>query len=128
MGVKVFGTTYTKNQKVSGYIKEYRDSIKDTKHRQCVHFDTPIGWLNDPKGLIYFKGYYHLFYQFNPYAPKCGSMHWGHARSKDLIEWEHMDVALAPSEFYDDDNAEGSSPVHQSLKMICSMFFILEQF
>lgn len=95
-----------KIKNVNDYIKN-NNSITGTKHRQYVHFDAPMGWLNDPNGFIYYKGYYHLFYQFNPYAPEWGAMHWGHARSKNLVDWEHLEIALAPSEFYDNDSEGG---------------------
>lgn len=58
--------------------------------------------MNDPNGLIYYKGKYHLFYQFYPYGPYWSAMHWGHAISDDLLNWEYLPVALAPSEPYDD--------------------------
>lgn len=57
--------------------------------------------MNDPNGLIYFDNAFHLFYQHYPEAPEWGPMHWGHARSKDLIHWENAPVALIPSEEYD---------------------------
>jgi beta-fructofuranosidase len=52
--------------------------------------------MNDPNGLIQWKGTYHLFYQHNPSAPDWGDMHWGHATSPDLVIWAHQPIALAP--------------------------------
>ena len=70
--------------------------------RQHYHLMPQCGWMNDPNGLIYFKGQYHVFYQTNPYSGFWDSMHWGHAVSKDLLHWEYLPLALAPSEVYDD--------------------------
>lgn len=65
--------------------------------RPRYHFGPPAQWMNDPNGTIYANGYYHLFYQHNPYGDVWGHMHWGHARSRDLVNWEHMPIALWPS-------------------------------
>ena len=58
------------------------------------HFAPPRYWMNDPNGLIYHKGLYHLYYQHNPVANEFGNISWGHATSKDLISWQHHKVAL----------------------------------
>ncbi|WP_440894687.1 glycoside hydrolase family 32 protein [Amphibacillus sp. Q70] len=66
------------------------------KHRPRVHFSPKANWINDPNGMAYFEGEYHLFFQYNPKDTVWGPMHWGHAVSKDMIEWEELDIALFP--------------------------------
>ncbi len=65
--------------------------------RPVTHFHPPAQWMNDLNGPIWYKGYYHIFYQHNPYGDEWGNMHWGHARSRDLVQWEHLPIALWPS-------------------------------
>lgn len=65
--------------------------------RPVYHFHPPAQWMNDPNGPIYHDGYYHMFYQHNPYGDRWNHMHWGHARSKDLVTWETLPIALWPS-------------------------------
>lgn len=67
--------------------------------RPQIHFAPEIGWHNDPNGLVYADGVYHLYYQWNPYGVIWGNMHWGHAVSKDLIQWEHRPMVMDPDQY-----------------------------
>jgi fructan beta-fructosidase len=64
--------------------------------RPQIHFSPKAHWINDPNGMVYYKGTYHLFYQYYPGGTTWGPMHWGHAQSKDLFHWKEMPIALYP--------------------------------
>lgn len=89
-------------EKAQCAIDKNKEAVKNGKMRQRYHFMGETGWINDPNGLIYYKGKYHFFFQFNPYYGHWDYMHWGHAVSEDMLHWEYLPVALAPSESYDD--------------------------
>ncbi len=80
------------SQNMKKLLQHYRE------YRPYWHFTSPSGWINDPNGLIFADGYYHLYYQYYPGGVTHGPMHWGHARSADLLEWEVLPVALYPDE------------------------------
>ena len=74
-----------------------RRQFAHDSHRPVYHFLPPSNWMNDPNGVIQWQGKYHLFYQYNPNGPLWGDIHWGHAISPDLVHWEDLPLALAPT-------------------------------
>ena len=78
-------------------FQEQRQALAHDPHRPQYHFLPPANWMNDPNGLLYWQGQYHLFYQYNPHAPYHQHIHWGHAVSDDLVHWQDWPIALAPT-------------------------------
>ncbi|MCW3788289.1 glycoside hydrolase family 32 protein [Plebeiibacterium sediminum] len=73
-----------------------KEVIETEKFRPQFHFTPEANWMNDPNGMVYYDGEYHLFYQYYPDSTVWGPMHWGHAVSNDLVHWDHLPIALYP--------------------------------
>jgi fructan beta-fructosidase len=72
------------------------EAAYEDRHRPVFHFTPQKNWMNDPNGLVYYGGSFHLFYQYNPFGTRWGHMHWGHAESADLLHWRSLPIALSP--------------------------------
>lgn len=103
-------------EKVNQYIAENQKNV-DSKYRHHYHVMAPIGWINDPNGFVFYQGEYHLFYQYHPYSSDWGPMHWGHSKSKDLVHWEDLPVALMPDQAYDKDGCFSGSAIEKDGKL-----------
>jgi len=87
-----------RNEQSNKVENETVDANSKEALRPQYHFTPNSGWMNDPNGLVYNDGVYHLFYQYYPHATVWGPMHWGHATSIDMAHWEHQPIALFPDE------------------------------
>lgn len=102
--------TKKKLQQAQEAIQNAKQKL-NARYRLGYHIMAPANWINDPNGLVQYKGEYHVFYQHHPYDENWGPMHWGHVKSKDLVHWEHLPIALAPSEVYEKDGCFSGSAV-----------------
>ncbi|MGG5254668.1 glycoside hydrolase family 32 protein [Neobacillus sp. SM06] len=101
-------------QRANEYIKQNKDKVTS---RPYYHFTPEIGWMNDPNGFVFYKGEYHLFYQHNPYDVVWNKIHWGHAKTKDFVKWEHLPVALANDQSYDTHGCFSGSAIEKDGKL-----------
>lgn len=96
----VYPKTFKDNSAPEG-IEEYianKQSEINPRYRLHYHVVPPVGWMNDPNGFSYYKGEYHIFYQYYPYDSVWGPMHWGHSSSPNLVDWKTLPTALVPEE------------------------------
>lgn len=91
--------------------EEVAEQYIQKSDKPAFHLAARVGWMNDPNGFSYYKGQYHLFYQYYPYKAKWGPMHWAHAVSDDLLHWYHLPCALAPDSLADHDGCFSGSAV-----------------
>jgi len=100
--ISVFGlltlVSCKNNNQKSEETAQIKTDYYTEPYRSQYHFSPAEKWMNDPNGMVYHKGIYHLFYQYYPEDIVWGPMHWGHATSKDLVHWEHKPIALYPDE------------------------------
>jgi beta-fructofuranosidase len=98
-------------------LNRLKKSVSSHEWSLQYHVMPQANWMNDPNGFSMFNGEYHLFYQHHPFSPKWGPMYWGHVKSKDLVHWEHLPIALAPSEPYDIDGCFSGSAIEKDGKL-----------
>lgn len=88
-------------EKHRSYLNQLKDYCKKSTHLPKHHIYPPCGLLNDPNGLCYFEGKYHVFYQWFPFAPEHGMKHWAHVISEDLVHWEWSEEMLVPDQEFE---------------------------
>lgn len=105
-----------KLEQANSYVNKNIDKVNG-EYRLNYHLMPPVGWMNDPNGFSFFNKEYHLFYQFHPYSSTWGPMHWAHVKSKDLITWEWLPVAIAPDEEFDEAGCFSGSAIEKDGKL-----------
>ncbi|WP_409299385.1 glycoside hydrolase family 32 protein [Peribacillus sp. SCS-26] len=98
-------------------VEKHQELAESDPYRLDFHLMPPAGLLNDPNGLIYYKGAYHVFYQWNPFETAHGAKFWGHFTSTDLVGWQEEKIALAPSEWYERNGCYSGSAVEYDGKL-----------
>ena len=100
----------------------------DKENKPVFHITAAKGWINDPNGLVKFRGKYHVFYQYHPYSCEWGPMHWGHVVSEDLLHWQQLPIALTPGDEFDKDGCfSGTSIVVNDRLYIAYTGFIFNE-
>ncbi|MBO5146004.1 MAG: glycoside hydrolase family 32 protein [Lachnospiraceae bacterium] len=108
----------TRTEQLSRAIAYETEHCAPKEAKPLFHVTPPVGWINDPNGFSYYKGEYHLFYQYHPYSTQWGPMHWGHCKTKDFVVWEQLPCALAPDTAYDGQGCFSGSAVEHEGKHI----------
>lgn len=107
---------------INEYIEKEKKKI-NTTYRLRYHMMPPVGWMNDPNGLVFYKGKYHLFYQYNPFNTLPGTMLWGHSTSEDLIQFHDETVALIPTKEHTSIFSGGAIEINGELNSIFTMHY-----
>ncbi|MDQ0253507.1 beta-fructofuranosidase [Evansella vedderi] len=105
-------------QKAYKKVEDNKENIQLDPYRLHFHLMPPTGLLNDPNGLIHYKGTYHVFYQWNPFQTAHGSKFWGHYTSRDLIHWQEQQPALVPNEWYEKDGCYSGSAIEANGELV----------
>ncbi|GAB3055852.1 glycoside hydrolase family 32 protein [Virgibacillus ainsalahensis] len=100
-----------KYKNVYDRIDEYKEVVASDPYRLHYHMMPPVGLLNDPNGFVFYKGQYHVFFQWNPFVTEHGAKFWGHYISDNLVHWKEAPVALAPDRWYDKNGCYSGSAV-----------------
>lgn len=104
-------------EKAYSEVEKHRDQVINDPYRLNYHLMPPVGLLNDPNGLIHYKGVYHVFYQWNPFETSHGAKFWGHYTSSDMVHWKEEPIALAPSEWYERNGCYSGSAIESDGKL-----------
>lgn len=116
-----------KLQKAINYEWEQMNKQEVKTSKPIFHACPPIGWINDPNGLSFYKGECHLFYQYYPYDTQWGPMHWGHCKSEDMVHWEYLPCALAPDMDYDGQGCFSGTAIQDGEEHILMYTSVLDQ-